>query len=94
MALFLLTVTEKTPANINRTERVIAYMIVSTIALTIVALIAIIIGAGTGVDASSGIWPAITILPMIGLPAAIVLIIALVVSSAVRRARAARDGNQ
>jgi hypothetical protein len=87
-------VTEKTPANINRTERVIAYMIVSTIALTIVALIAIIIGAGTGVDASSGIWPAITILPMIGLPAAIVLIIALVVSSAVRRARAARDGNQ
>jgi hypothetical protein len=94
VALFLLTVTEKTPANINRTERVIAYMIVSTIALTIVALIAIIIGAGTGVDASSGIWPAITILPMIGLPAAIVLIIALVVSSAVRRARAARDGNQ
>ena len=94
MALFLLTVTEKTPANTNRTERVIAYMIVSTIALTIVALIAIIIGAGTGVDASAGIWPAITILPMIGLPAAIIFIIVLVASSAVRRARAARDGNE
>jgi hypothetical protein len=94
VALFLLTVTEKTPANTNRTERVIAYMIVSTIALTIVTLIAIIIGAGTGIDASTGIWPAITILPIIGLPAAIVLIIALVASSAVRRARAARDGNE
>jgi hypothetical protein len=87
-------VTEKTPAEINRTERVIAYMVVSTIALTIVAIIAVIIGAGTGVDASTGIWPALTILPMIGLPAAIVLIISLVASSAIRRSRAARDGNE
>lgn len=94
MALFLLTVTEKTPAEINRTERVIAYMVVSTIALTIVAIIAVIIGAGTGVDASTGIWPALTILPMIGLPAAIVLIVVLVASSAIRRSRAARDGNE
>ena len=94
MALFLLTVTEKTPANTNRTERVIAYMIVSTIALTIVAIIATIIAAGTGLDASVGLWPAITLLPMIGLPAAIILIIVLVTSSAIRRSRAARDGNE
>ena len=94
MALFLLTVTEKTPANTNRTERVIAYMIVSTIALTIVAIFATIIAAGTGVDASTGVWPAITLLPMIGLPAAVVLIVALMVSTAIRRSRAARDGNE
>jgi len=69
-------------------------MIVSTIALTIVAIIAIIIAAGTSVDTSAGVWPVITILPMIGLPAAIILIITLVASSAIRRSRAARDGNE
>ena len=94
MALFLSIVTEKAPASINRTERVIAYMIVSTIALTILSIIATLIRAGIGVDASAGLWPAITLLPMIGLPGAIVLIVILVASTAVRRGRAARDGKE
>lgn len=94
MALFLLIVMEKTPASINRTQRVIAYMIVSTIALTILSIIATIIAAGTGLDASVGLWPAVTLLPMVGLPAAIILIVVLVATTAIRRGRAARVGDE
>jgi hypothetical protein len=87
-------VAEKPPANINRTERVLAYMILSTIALSIVAIFAALIGVGSGADGSTGIWPIIVILPSVGLPIAFALIITLVITSAVRRGRAARDGNK
>jgi hypothetical protein len=89
-----MTVADKPPVNINRSERVLAYMILSTIAVSIIAIFAALIGVGTGADGSTGIWPVIVILPSIGLPIAFALIIALVITSAVRRGRAARDGSQ
>jgi hypothetical protein len=38
-----------------------------------------------------GIWPVVTMLPLIGLPIGFVLIIVLLATSIVRRGRAAKD---
>ena len=81
----------------NRVERVPAYMVASIIVLSLAAFIALIVGTAVGLerdDFAQGIWPTITILPLIGLPIGFVLIIVLLVVSAVRRGRAARDAGQ
>lgn len=78
----------------NRVERVLAYMVAGIIVLSLAAFVALIIATGMGLereDFASGIWPAVTILPLIGLPIGFVLIIVLLVVSAVRRGRAAKD---
>lgn len=93
----LVTVAEKPPANTNGTERVLAYMILSTFVLSIIAVFTALIGIGAGADGSTGIWPFIVILPSIGLPITFLLIIVLVITSAVRRGRATRadrNGNE
>mgnify|MGYP002622784230 CR=1 FL=1 len=54
----------------------------------------LIIATGSGLgrdDFATGIWPMITMMPLIGLPIGFVLIITLLVVSAVRRGRAAKD---
>ena len=81
----------------SRIERVLAYMVASIIVLSLAAFIALIVGTAVGLerdDFAQGIWPTITILPLIGLPIGFVLIIVLLVVSAVRRGRAARDAGQ
>jgi uncharacterized membrane protein len=78
----------------NRVERVLAYMVAGIIVLSLAAFIALIVATGMGLerdDFTSGIWPAVTVLPLIGLPIGFVLIIVLLVVSAVRRGRAAKD---
>lgn len=78
----------------NRVERTLAYMVAGIIVLSLAAFIALIIATGMGLgrdDFTSGIWPAVTVLPLIGLPIGFVLIIVLLVVSAVRRGRAAKD---
>lgn len=78
----------------NRVERILAYMVAGIIVLSLASFVAVIIATASGLDArsfSSGIWPMITVLPLIGLPIGFVLIITLLVVSAVRRGRAARD---
>ena len=70
------------------TERVLAAMIVGVVALSILAFFAIIIGTWQGMDSdafSVGVWPAITITPLFGLPIGFVLIIALLIISTRRR---------
>lgn len=78
----------------HRVERTIAYMVVAVILLSIGSLVAVLVGSNMGLvgaDFAQGIWPAVTILPLIGLPIGFVLIIALLIVSAVRRGRAAKD---
>jgi uncharacterized membrane protein len=78
----------------NRVERVLAYMVASIVVLSLVAFVALIAGTALGLereDFAQGIWPTVTILPLIGLPIGFVLIIVLLVVSAVRRGRAAKD---
>ena len=80
------------PVDVNRNERILAYMLASAIGLSVLAIIAILAATGLGVrDFDEGIWPAIIILPSIGFPIGIILLVVLVVVSARRKSRAARD---
>lgn len=80
----------------NRLERVLAYMVAAVILVSLASFVALIAATGAGLerdDFTTGMWPIVTIMPLIGLPIGFVLIIALLVVSAVRRGRAAKDAS-
>jgi uncharacterized membrane protein len=77
-------------------ERIIAYMIAASVGLSILAFVALIIATAvgtTGEQFSAAPWPTIIILPMIGLPIGLVLMIVLIVLTAMRRGREAKDAS-
>ncbi|HEV7951063.1 MAG TPA: hypothetical protein VGP24_14965 [Glaciihabitans sp.] len=82
------------PIGDNRAERILAYMVAATILMSIAAFLAIVIGtwAGAGADNGfgQGIWPVIFVLPMVGLPIGLVLILSLLIVNIRRRAREQR----
>jgi len=85
-------VAKNNPVDVNRNERILAYMLASAIGLSVLAIIAILAGTGLGVrDFDEGIWPIVIVLPNIGFPIGIILLVVLVIVSARRKSRAARD---
>jgi len=66
-------------------------MVASSIGLAILAIVALLIAGIARVDTTSGVWLSVVVLPPIGLAIGVLLIIALVIVSALRRSRAARD---
>ncbi len=67
-------------------------MVASTIGLSILSFVIIIVATFVGVDRASfaeGLWPAITVLPLVGLPLGFVLMFSLIVLSLRRRSREA-----
>jgi formate/nitrite transporter FocA (FNT family) len=87
-------VAKNNPVDVNRNERILAYMLASAIGLSILAIIAILVGTGVGVrDFDEGVWPVIIMLPNIGFPLGIILLVVLVVVSARHKSRAARDAD-
>ena len=76
---------------LNRIERVLAFVIGSVGGLSIVAIVAIFVARAAKVPFTGGVWPAVAILPEIGLPITLVLLVVFLVLTAVRRARLARD---
>lgn len=79
----------------NRLERILAFMVASAIGLSIICFLAVIIGTATGVrDFGVGLWPLVIVLPTIGLPLGLVLIIALIIISGIRRSREAKDARK
>ncbi|MFC6357049.1 multidrug ABC transporter ATPase [Luethyella okanaganae] len=89
--------TSKTPDPGNRTERVLAYMVAGVVGLSIVAFIAIIAATASGMqqaDFGQGLWPLVTVFPLIGLPVGFLLIIVLMILSGIRRGREARQAKQ
>jgi uncharacterized membrane protein len=91
------TVAIDTPITDHRVERILAFMVLSAVGLSIVAFIAIIIGTGVGLkaaDFSGGIWPVVFVLPLVGLPIGLVLMIALIIISGIRRGREAKDARK
>lgn len=81
----------------HRAERILAYMFVAIVGLSILAFIAVMIGTAVGAGEndgfSQGIWPIVLTLPLFGLPIAFLLLIALLIVNGVRRARAGRAGS-
>jgi uncharacterized membrane protein YhdT len=91
----LVIVANETPVTFNRVQRVLAYMVASAIGLSILAIIAIVIGYAVGLkNADEGVWPAVFVLPIIGLPIGFILIIVLLVLTFVRRGREAKDASK
>ena len=80
----------------HRAERILAYMFIGVIGLSILAFLAIMFGtlagAGENDGFSQGVWPLVLTLPLFGLPLAFLLLIALLVVNGVRRARESRAG--
>lgn len=84
---------DETP-QIPRAERVIAYMIASSVGLAVVSFVATIIGTAVGVrDFSQGLWPLAFVLTPLALVFGFILLLTLLILTAVRRSRGARDAN-
>ncbi len=82
------------PVAENRLERVLAYMILGIVAVSLICFVAIIVATATGMsreDFAQGLWPVVSVIPLIGLPLGMILIIALLLVSIRRRGRAAKD---
>lgn len=82
--------TDPSTHNASRFERILAFMLLALVLLSVGTFVAIMVGTGQGMgseDFATGIWPVVVMVPYIGLPLAIVLLITLMISSAVRRAR-------
>ena len=90
-------VANETPVTANRLERILAFMVAAAVGLSIICFIAVIIATAVGTSPesfSSGVWPVVIVLPAIGLPLGLVLVIVIIVVSALRRGREARDASK
>ena len=83
------------PLTQHRAERILAYMFVAIVGLSILAFIAVMIGTAVGAGEndgfSQGIWPVVLMLPLIGLPIGFLLLITLLIVNGVRRTRESRQ---
>jgi hypothetical protein len=78
---------------VRRLDRVLAFMSLGLAVVSIGCFFAILIARPAGVtDFTEGIWPVIAVLPLIALPIAFLMILALLIMTFVRRARANRGG--
>ena len=88
---------ETGPITEHRAERILAYMFVGIIGISILAFLAVMFGTLAGAAAddgfSNGIWPFVIMLPWFGLPLAFLLLIALLIVNAVRRRRQSTPGS-
>jgi hypothetical protein len=77
---------------IQRVERALLFALGSVIGIGIVCFVIVIVANLSGHGNSSvGIWPTITLLPEIAFPIAILMVIAYIIVSGIRRARDSRD---
>jgi hypothetical protein len=87
-------VPENAPVPLNRIERVLAAMIAAIVGVSVIAIVATMIAAGTGTAMSGGIWPTLVLIGYVGLPLAFLVIVVFLVASTVRRRRLARTGER
>ncbi|HEY4266655.1 MAG TPA: hypothetical protein VGM94_00555 [Galbitalea sp.] len=78
----------------TRAERVLGFMVVAIIGLSIIAIAGILIGYATKANNGAGFWQIIDLLPGIGLPIGFILLIVLLVLTFVRRSRAAKGAGK
>jgi len=72
-------------------------MVAAAVGLSILSFIALIVATAvgtTGEQFSAFPWPTIIVLPLVGLPIALVLMIALLITVAVRRGRDSKDASK
>lgn len=77
---------------VRRIDRILAFMSLGLLVLSIVSFFAIMIASAAGADMSAGIWPLVGVLVYIAPVVAFALLLAVLIMSFVRRARANRGG--
>lgn len=77
---------------VRRIDRILAFMSLGLLVLSIVSFFAIMIGSASGADMAGGIWPFVGVLVYIAPIIAFGMILAVLIMSFVRRARANRAG--
>jgi hypothetical protein len=87
-------VAENTRVPLNRTERIMAFAVGSVGGLSIIAIVAVFIGRAVGANFTTGAWPAVAVLPLIGLPVTLIALIIFMIMTTVRRNRLARDAGK
>lgn len=66
----------------------LAFVLAAVTGLTLIAIVALLIARAVHVaDLSAGIWPVVAVLPLVGLPIALILAIVLIVVMNTRRRR-------
>ncbi|WP_322411680.1 multidrug ABC transporter ATPase [Microbacterium invictum] len=86
------TPTSNADLPVRRIDRILAFMSLGLILLSIVCFLGIMIGSAAGAEMSAGIWPTIGVIVWIAPPLAFVLMLTVLIMSFVRRARANRAG--
>jgi hypothetical protein len=75
----------------SRAERMLGTMAATVVGLSILAMIAVFVAGLAKVNTGQGVWVAVALLPLLGLPIGILLMIGAIIVNAVRRARSARS---
>ncbi|WP_169581066.1 MULTISPECIES: multidrug ABC transporter ATPase [Microbacterium] len=77
---------------VRRIDRILAFMSLGLLVLSIISFFAIMIASASDADMSAGIWPVLGALLYIAPIVAFALMLAVLIMSFVRRARANRGG--
>ena len=77
---------------VRRIDRILAFMSLGLLVLSIVSFFAIMIASASGADMRTGIWPIVGVLVYIAPIVAFALLLAVLIMSFVRRSRANRGG--
>ncbi|WP_431805200.1 multidrug ABC transporter ATPase [Microbacterium sp. bgisy203] len=72
---------------VRRIDRILAFMSLGLLALSIVCFFAIIIGTQAGADFGSGVWPAVGTIVYIAPIVAFLLLLAVLIMTFIRKAR-------
>lgn len=79
---------------VRRIDRILAFMSLGIALASVLCFFAIMISTAAGMthaDYATGIWPIVSLLPLIGLPIAFVLILVLLFMNFARRGKAGRS---
>jgi hypothetical protein len=76
----------------RRAQRVLGVMAFTVVGLSLLAIVALLIANATDVSTGEGLWVVVAVLPLVGLPLAVLLMIAFILVSAISRSRQSRAG--
>jgi len=67
-------------------------MAFTVVGLSLLAIVALLIASAAQVSTGEGLWVVVAVLPLVGLPLAVLLMIAFILVSAISRSRQSRAG--
>ncbi len=73
---------------VRRIDRILAFMSLGLLVLSIACFFAIMIGSSSGADMQSGLWPSVGAIVWIAPPLAFILMMAVLIMTFIRRGRA------